>query len=162
MMMNHSSLSSRSHGMPTPLGPALGRLAGPLGETVVSALASRIMAARIREGELDFLRGCVVAIKITDADITWHFTLTDTRARIESATGSPGTTIRGDSGAFLLMASRRVDPDTLFFNRRLFLEGDTELGLQLKNVLDTLESDELPRPLARLLDHAGRVAERWS
>jgi hypothetical protein len=34
------------------------------------------------------------------------------------------------------LALRREDPDTLFFTRRLVLEGDTELGLALKNALD--------------------------
>ena len=31
---------------------------------------------------------------------------------------------------------RLEDPDTLFFSRRLVIEGDTELGLALKNALD--------------------------
>jgi predicted lipid carrier protein YhbT len=34
---------------------------------------------------------------------------------------------------------RKEDPDTLFFSRRLLMEGDTELGLLVKNTLDALE-----------------------
>jgi len=45
------------------------------------------------------------------------------------------------------MATRRADPDTLFFERRLAIEGDTETGLRLKNLLDAVE---LPRWLAGL------------
>ncbi|OHC69669.1 MAG: sterol-binding protein [Rhodocyclales bacterium RIFCSPLOWO2_02_FULL_63_24] len=41
--------------------------------------------------------------------------------------------------AFLQMVSRQEDPDTLFFNRTLTVEGDTELGLLVKNMLDALE-----------------------
>ena len=41
--------------------------------------------------------------------------------------------------AFLQMVSRQEDPDTLFFNRTLSVEGDTELGLRVKNMLDALE-----------------------
>lgn len=37
------------------------------------------------------------------------------------------------------LAQRQVDPDTLFFSRRLVMEGDTELGLIVKNALDALE-----------------------
>jgi predicted lipid carrier protein YhbT len=37
------------------------------------------------------------------------------------------------------LAKRQEDPDTLFFNRRLSMEGDTELGLIVKNALDALE-----------------------
>jgi predicted lipid carrier protein YhbT len=38
------------------------------------------------------------------------------------------------------MARREEDPDTLFFCRRLILEGDTELGLLFKNTLDGLDA----------------------
>ena len=41
--------------------------------------------------------------------------------------------------AYLQMVSRQEDPDTLFFNRSLAIEGDTELGLRVKNMLDALE-----------------------
>ena len=43
---------------------------------------------------------------------------------------------------YVLLATRRADPDTLFFERRLLIEGDTETGLRLKNLLDAVE---LPR-----------------
>jgi predicted lipid carrier protein YhbT len=41
--------------------------------------------------------------------------------------------------AYLQLVSRQEDPDTLFFNRSLSIEGDTELGLRVKNMLDALE-----------------------
>jgi predicted lipid carrier protein YhbT len=34
---------------------------------------------------------------------------------------------------------REEDPDTLFFARRLTIEGDTELGLVAKNLLDGID-----------------------
>ena len=40
---------------------------------------------------------------------------------------------------FALLAARKEDPDTLFFSRRLVMEGDTELGLLVKNTLDAIE-----------------------
>jgi predicted lipid carrier protein YhbT len=49
--------------------------------------------------------------------------------------------IRGTFDDFWLMASGGEDPDTLFFQRRLAIEGDTECGLILKNLLDALEYD---------------------
>lgn len=49
--------------------------------------------------------------------------------------------IRGTFEDFWLLATRAEDPDTLFFNRRLSIEGDTETGLVLKNLLDALEYD---------------------
>ena len=44
-----------------------------------------------------------------------------------------------DTAEYLKLLRREEDPDTLFFNRRLDIEGDTELGLIVKNMLDSLE-----------------------
>ena len=46
--------------------------------------------------------------------------------------------------AFLQMAARQEDPDTLFFKRDLSIEGDTELGLIVKNMLDAVEWPKMP------------------
>ena len=51
----------------------------------------------------------------------------------------PDLTFRANLSAFLQMATRQEDPDTLFFNRDLAIEGDTELGLIVKNMLDAME-----------------------
>ena len=56
-----------------------------------------------------------------------------------------------------MLATRKEDPDTLFFNRRLLVEGDTELGLVAKNTLDSIELPKLAdfrpdRVLGRLLN----------
>lgn len=56
-----------------------------------------------------------------------------------STAKSTEVTIRASTADFLLMMRRKVDPDTLFFQRRLMLEGDTDLGLAIKNLLDSLD-----------------------
>ena len=57
----------------------------------------------------------------------------------------PDVTISADASAFVSLALRQDDADTLFFSRRLVMEGDTELGLLLKNVLDALDTSVLTR-----------------
>ena len=52
---------------------------------------------------------------------------------------TPDLAFRANLSAFLQIAVRQEDPDTLFFNRELMVEGDTELGLVVKNTLDALE-----------------------
>lgn len=56
---------------------------------------------------------------------------------------------------FARLALRLEDPDTLFFNRRLTIEGDTDLGLTVKNMLDAVELEQvaqaMPVGLGRLL-----------
>ena len=66
------------------------------------------------------------------------------------AHGRPDVVIRAAPRDYLALALRREDPDTLFFARRLAIEGDTELGLIVKNALDAVDRDALPAPLARL------------
>ncbi|MGB5009839.1 MAG: SCP2 sterol-binding domain-containing protein [Candidatus Dechloromonas phosphoritropha] len=43
------------------------------------------------------------------------------------------------------LLARQEDPDTLFFNRELEINGDTELGLIVKNMLDAVGWPSLPR-----------------
>ena len=50
----------------------------------------------------------------------------------------PDVTVRAHLSDYLALALRAEDPDTLFFSRRLVIEGDTELGLVVKNALDAL------------------------
>jgi predicted lipid carrier protein YhbT len=57
---------------------------------------------------------------------------------------------------FARLSLRLEDPDTLFFNRRLLIEGDTDLGLTLKNLLDAVDWDELAR---RMPLGMGRLAQ---
>lgn len=64
----------------------------------------------------------------------------------------PDATIAGTAHEFLLLAARREDADTLFFQRRLKMSGDTELGLYLKNFLDAFEPPARWAPLTRALD----------
>jgi predicted lipid carrier protein YhbT len=73
------------------------------------------------------------------------------------ARGTPDVTIRARPRDYLSLALRREDPDTLFFTRRLVMEGDTDLGLTVKNALDAVDWDALPAPLARL---SARLARR--
>jgi predicted lipid carrier protein YhbT len=64
-----------------------------------------------------------------------------------SAPSSPDLCFRANLSAFMQMVARQEDPDTLFFNRELSIEGDTELGLVVKNMLDAVEWPQLPRLL---------------
>lgn len=151
-----------ANGLPVPLGPAIGRVSGPFGRFMVVAVVNRALARQIEDGLADFLGRRSLAVCITDLELEWRFTLDAAGKRIVHCHSEPDATIRGDSLALLLLAARRVDPDTLFFHRRLMVEGDTELGLQAKNLLDMLDEEDLPLPLAHLLDRAGRLAERYS
>lgn len=63
-----------------------------------------------------------------------------------SANDLPDLSFSADLAAYLQLLSRQEDPDTLFFNRHLLIEGDTELGLAVKNMLDAIDWSRLPLP----------------
>jgi predicted lipid carrier protein YhbT len=45
--------------------------------------------------------------------------------RAQRAAGQPDLAISANAQDFMLLAQRQQDPDTLFFNRRLVMEGDS-------------------------------------
>jgi len=110
------------------------------------------------EGELAFLEGRTLEIRVTDMGVGWHIVGCHPRLLVLPPNDTADVTILGRARAFALLASGREDPDTLFFRRELCLEGDTELGLGVKNLLDSIERDVLPLPIRRLLSGAGAMA----
>lgn len=119
-------------------------------------LLQRVLAERIEDGELDFLASDMVEIAMTDVGLHWYLTLVDGRVRLVPR-GNAAVTIAGGVREFLLLLGRREDPDTLFFERRLTVEGDTELGLLVKNLLDSIELEELPLVVRRAVE----VGSSW-
>ena len=63
----------------------------------------------------------------------------------------PDLTFAASLSAYLQLLARQEDPDTLFFARRLTIEGDTELSLHVKNMFDAIDftalRERLPKPL---------------
>ena len=116
--------------------------------TLQSKILNSLFAPMIAEQELDFLQGKWLAIELTDINQCFYLTLEQGLLR----SGQPQTTqdvkIAGETNSFALLASQTVDPDTLFFKRQLQITGDTELGLEVKNFLDTVELELFPTLLA--------------
>lgn len=109
----------------------------------------------IREGDFEFLQDRCLKIHITDLDLSFYISFDGHQLTATSARHFD-VEFQGDSKAFLRLASRQEDPDTLFFQRSLMIEGDTELGLGMKNLLDSLELEQLPIPVQRLVQLAER------
>ncbi len=63
--------------------------------------------------------------------------------------GHPDLCFRAAARDFAAIAAREEDSDTLFVNRRLVVEGDTELALLVKNSLDAIEAPRVRALLRR-------------
>jgi len=97
------------------------------------------LGGTLRSEVMQPLQGKLISIRVTDAGVVYHFTLNPKGLVACRRIREPDLTISASAYDFLMLALRKEDPDTLFFSRRLCMEGDTELGLLLKNTLDALE-----------------------
>jgi predicted lipid carrier protein YhbT len=130
--------------------------------TAVVTVLNRVLAAALQEGELDFLQERSISIHVQDMRLGFCVTLQQGRLVANREMRMPDLSITGNLHAFLLLIARREDTDTLFFQRRLRMEGDTELGLEVKNFLDGLDVESLwlPRQVSRLARQALPLYER--
>lgn len=120
---------------------------------------NHVFAEPLADDAFEALEGCWMRLEVADLKLAWC--LTCERKRLRIAEQAPvQVTIRGNWREFLLLASRQEDPDTLFFRRRLVIEGDTELGLAIKNLIDSFDPDLFPAWLWKGLQGAGEEVAR--
>jgi predicted lipid carrier protein YhbT len=126
----------------------LARLLGHLPQhppTRALTLALNLALGRILPRDvLTPLAGRRLRLRVTDAGLQLDFGLAEHGFRPLDATATPDLVISASLRDYLALALREEDADTLFFSRRLHLEGDTELGLLVKNTLDAVDWDALP------------------
>lgn len=127
---------------------------------ILSMVLNQAFREPIRHGELDFLEGAKIRIKVTDLCIDWLISVGADRFIPTDRKLEDDVCISGESLDFILLATRQADPDTLFFQRRIRIEGDTELGLGVKNTMDAMDWDDLPLPLRKLLQGVGVIIEK--
>ncbi|ECG8606746.1 SCP2 domain-containing protein [Salmonella enterica subsp. salamae] len=104
----------------------------------------------LADGELEFLEGRWLSIQVRDIDLKWYTTVENEKL-IVSQQADADVSFSADASDLLMIAARKQDPDTLFFQRRLVIEGDTELGLYVKNLMDAIELEQMPKALRVML-----------
>ncbi len=126
------------------------------------ATLNRIFRNELLDGELDFLQGKIVRITIDDAAIEFQLSLQQDKLIAVNKNQNADLFLNGTVYHYLLLASRSEDTDTLFFSRKLHMQGDTELGLYVKNFLDGMDMDshKVSAYLESLLKKSPPVYER--
>jgi len=127
---------------------------------LLTGVLNRLLAEPATEGEFEFLEGRYLAVEVSDMNLRRVFTAKDVRPLTASRRQAADAAIRGRAVEFLLLAARLEDPDTLFFQRRLEVTGDTALGLTVRNLLDRLPLEALPLPARIMLNRAARFGRR--
>ena len=89
--------------------------------------------------DMSLFDGRTFEIDVLDAGIKVRFTANAEKFIDADFLGTPDLRLAANGIDFMRMMMREEDPDTLFFNRKLQIEGDTELGLITKNLLDSVD-----------------------
>lgn len=117
---------------------------------LIQHLLNTQLEQALSDGELDFLEDKWLKIEVRDIELVWFVSLVDDEL-IVSRYEISDVTFSGNMNDLILIATRKQDPDTLFFQRRLIIEGNTELGLQIKNLMDSLDFEKMPQTIQKPL-----------
>ncbi|MFT5880301.1 MAG: putative lipid carrier protein YhbT [Moritella sp.] len=120
-------------------------------EKILSRVLNRVFAEALADDEFEFLEQKWLHVAVLDLSINWFISCRDNKLVIAERANVADVSFKGNLNELVLITARKEDPDTLFFQRRLKIEGDTELGLEVKNMLDSFDLDELPKAATRLL-----------
>ena len=122
-------------------------------EKVLKELLERVLSEAIEDGDLEFLAQKWLKVEVTDLKLTWFLSFEDEQLIISENIESHDVSFSGNLNELILIAGKKEDPDTLFFQRRLLIQGDTELGLEVKNLLDNIDFSTFPPLLNKGLNH---------
>jgi predicted lipid carrier protein YhbT len=140
--------------MPNVLRPSLRLLPFKTQKKLLLPALHSVFSEAISDGDFEFLQGKWLKIDITDLQLSWWLSFADNKLimadKSEYIIEDVSFSATGDD--LILIAGRKQDPDTLFFQRRLKIEGDTELGLAVKNLIDAIDIEQLPSTVHSLVD----------
>ncbi len=132
--------------MPTILRPSLRFVPFSTQHAALIPALHSVFSEAIADGDFAFLQGKWLKISIIDLQLDWWLSFDQEKLMMASANDNilEDVSFSANGDDLLLIAARKQDPDTLFFQRRLKIEGDTELGLAVKNLIDAIDIEQLP------------------
>lgn len=128
---------------------------------LIPALHS-VFKEAIYDGDFEFLTEKWLKISISDIDLHWWISFENQRLIMAKPNKAPQEDVSFSASGddLLLIAGRKQDPDTLFFQRRLQIEGDTELGLEVKNLIDAIDLDKLPSSVDKIINKLAEIVNQ--
>ncbi|EGR2080721.1 SCP2 domain-containing protein [Vibrio cholerae] len=105
----------------------------------------------LQDGDFEFLEDKWLKVEVKDMELRWFISYQNDKLAVADKPVAEDVSFSGNLNDLVLIAGRKEDPDTLFFQRRLSIEGDTELGLEVKNLMDSVDLQQLPKALQILL-----------
>ena len=111
-------------------------------EWLLINILNQLLKRHILDADMSLLAGRYFKIVIADLGKEIHFTADD--QQFLATRDKSIVDFSANTTDFIKILVRQEDPDTLFFNRKLQIEGDTELGLVVKNLLDSIDWSTIP------------------
>ncbi|MGX9417050.1 ubiquinone anaerobic biosynthesis accessory factor UbiT [Vibrio sp. RC27] len=127
--------------------------------TMLEALRM-VFKEALEDGDFEFLDSKWLRVEVTDLDLHWYIGFNDEQLVVSEQEQIADVCFSGTLNDLVLIAGRKEDPDTLFFQRRLSIEGDTELGLEVKNLMDSIDLDALPKTLTIMLNQLAEFVHK--
>lgn len=115
------------------------KLPGKPPRFVLVSVLNTMLKKGLLPADMELFAGRKFEIEVLDAGIKVRFSANTEKFLDDNFSGTPDLRLTANGIDFMRMMMREEDPDTLFFNRKLQIEGDTELGLITKNLLDSVE-----------------------
>jgi predicted lipid carrier protein YhbT len=105
---------------------------------VAARLLDRLLWPRLDAAQKAGLAGHTVEVELLETGVRVRLRLGGRGFEVAPQGTPAAIVIRARTAALLRLARGQDDADRLFFDRALVMEGDTELGLFLKNTLDAI------------------------
>lgn len=105
---------------------------------LLSVLLDRLLLPRLELETRNALGGRCVEIEVIDFGLQLRLVLHRSGFHPARADAAPALRVAATASNFWRLLRGQDDADRLFFERALLMEGDTELGLVLKNALDAI------------------------
>jgi O2-independent ubiquinone biosynthesis accessory factor UbiT len=125
-----------------------------LNAALVEQLCNKAFSEQITDGDFDFLERKILQIEILDANLWVGLGFAQKKVRcvhFKTNSSPSDVTLSINSTDAISLIQQEIDPDTLFFQRKLKINGDTNLAHQVKNTIDTLDPEVIPSFLRSII-----------
>lgn len=124
--------------LPLRLRPLLRRLPMQPPSQALALALNRLLLPKLPPDARALLSGPAVRVDVGDLGLSLSLRLDARGFHAAPAGAPPALRIAADLASYWRLLRGSDDADRLFFERALVMEGDTELGLVLKNTLDAI------------------------
>jgi len=120
---------------------------------VIEKALNTIFSEAIADADFDFLERRWVQIDVQDLALIFHISFEAGKVICAKHCANVDLRFSAKTNDLIVLMGHQEDPDSLFFQRRLIIEGDTEMGLEVKNLIDAIDFDAWPVSFKLALEH---------